>query len=183
MRKILDGLYTISAGLAALSLASIAAIVFGQVVFNTIDYVALRFFDQSFGLLIPSYSLFSGYALGFATFLSLGLGLRKAVLIRVTLLESKLPSPIRRGTLTIIALLGVMMGVLFTYSLGVLAYESFLWGDRASGLVKVPLWIPQSVLSLGSAVFLVAALDTLQEVVRTGRSDALVVDSVAEEVL
>lgn len=183
MRKILDGLYSISAGLAAISLVSIAVIVFGQVVFNTIDYVALHLFDQSFGLLIPSYSLFSGYALGFATFLSLGLGLRKAVHIRVTLVESRMSASIRRGSLTMIALVGVGMGVLFTYSLGVLAYESFLWGDRASGLVKVPLWIPQSVLCVGAAVFLVAALDTLVEILRTGRSEALVIESVAEEAL
>ncbi|MGB6103324.1 MAG: TRAP transporter small permease [Pusillimonas sp.] len=183
MRNVLDGLYRVSGGFAALSLAGIAVIVFGQVVFNIIDYLALTFFNTSFGLLIPSYALLSGYALGFATFMSLGLGMRKAAHIRVTLVETRLPQPAQRFTLTLVALTGVLMAALFTYSLGELAYQSLMWGDRASGLLRVPLWIPQSVLCLGAAVFLVAAIDTLIEVLRQGHSDALRPDSPAEESL
>ncbi|MDP4360896.1 hypothetical protein QR510_30150, partial [Escherichia coli] len=71
-----------------LSLLMIMVVVFGQVMLNTIDFVALSLFGKSYGFLIPSYALFSGYALGFATFLSLGLGLRRTVHIRVTLVEN-----------------------------------------------------------------------------------------------
>ena len=181
MRSVLDGVYRISGGLAAFSLVCIAAIVFGQVVLNMIDFVSMALFGTSFSLLIPSYALLSGYALAFATFLSLGLGLRHAAHIRVTLVESRLPQFARRSTLTAVALIGVATGVLLTYSLGQLALQSFMWGDRASGLLKIPLWIPQSVLCLGTSVFLIAALDTLIEVLRTGRSEALREDSPAEE--
>src|SRR3546814_9809897 len=100
MRTILDGVYRISGGLAAFSLVCIAAIVFGQVVLNIIDFISMALFETSFNLLIPSYALLSGYALAFATFLSLGLGLRRAVHIRVTLVESRLPPFASRSTLT-----------------------------------------------------------------------------------
>lgn len=183
MRTILDGLYKLSGGLAALSLACIMLIVFGQVMLNIIDFVALSLFNKSYGFLIPSYSLFSGYALGFATFLALGMGLRNAVHIRVTLLESRLPQTGRRVSLTIVALVGVIMGALFTYSLGELAFQSYSWGDRASGLVRVPLWVPQSVLFTGSLVFFIAAIDTFIEVLRYGNSHALTTQTTPEEML
>ncbi|MBF6617653.1 TRAP transporter small permease [Pollutimonas thiosulfatoxidans] len=183
MRKVLDGLYRFSGGMAALSLVGIVVIVFGQVVLNVVDFVALSLFNKSFGLLIPSYASLSGYALGFATFLSLGLGFRQTTHIRVTLLESKLAAPVRRSTLTIIALIGVVMGALFTYGLGQLAYQSLMWGDRASGLLRVPLWIPQAVLCVGAGVFLIAAIDTLVDMLRQGRSEALRIESAAEEAL
>lgn len=183
MRIFLDTVYRISGGLAAISLVGITIIVFGQVVLNIIDYVSLMLFDTSYSLLIPSYALLSGYALAFATFLSLGLGFRRAAHIRVTLIESRLPPPARRSTLTIIAIIGVLIGILFTYSLGQLAYQSFQWGDRASGLLRIPLWIPQAVLCFGTLMFLIAALDTLVELLRCGDSEAMRIDSPAEESL
>ncbi|MFW8565429.1 TRAP transporter small permease [Orrella sp. 11846] len=183
MRGLLDALYRISGFFAALSLVGIAVIVFGQVFLNLIDYLAMHLLGVSYSLLIPSYAMLSGYALAFATFLSLGLGLRRAAHIRITLLESKLPSPIRRGTLIVVCLSAVLMGVLFTVSLGNLAMQSYEWGDKASGLLRIPLWIPQSVLCFGVFVFLIAAIDTLVEILRTGQSEAFRDDSPAEEVL
>ncbi|MER1967622.1 TRAP transporter small permease [Castellaniella sp. GW247-6E4] len=183
MRKFLDTVYRISGGLAAFSLVGITVIVFGQVLLNLIDYASMALFGESYGLLIPSYSLLSGYALAFATFLSLGLGFRRASHIRVTLVESRLPPRARRATLTVVMLIGVAMGLLFTYSLGELAVQSFMWGDRASGLLRIPLWIPQSMLCLGALMFLIAALDTLVEVLRRGESEALRIESPAEEAL
>ncbi|MBV6273986.1 TRAP transporter small permease [Alcaligenaceae bacterium CGII-47] len=181
MRNALDAIYKISGGLAAASIVAIVLIVFGQVMLNIIDYLAKMMLGKSIGLLIPSYTSLSGYGLAFATFLSLGLGLRKAVHIRVTLVESRLPRSARRFTLIMISLIAVMVGILFTYSLALLAFQSYSWGDRGTGLLKVPLWIPQSILCIGMTVFLIAALDTLIEVLRHGHSNALDAQSNAEE--
>ncbi|WP_269901759.1 TRAP transporter small permease [Paenalcaligenes faecalis] len=181
MRKSLDKLYAVSGAIAALSLVLIVIIVFGQVVLNFIDFIAQKVVGKSYGLLIPSYASFSGYALGFATFLSLGLGIRRAAHIRVTLIEGTLNPRVRRWTLTIVALLGVLMGGLFSWSLGQLSYESWLWGDTATGLIRVPLWIPQSVLTIGSIIFWIATIDTFIEMLRDQQSSALrAVDPVEE---
>lgn len=183
MRNSLDQLYRFSGFLAAVSLLAIMVIVFGQVVLNIIDFVSLKFFNKSYGLLIPSYASFSGYALGFTTFLALGIGFRHAAHIRVTLVESMLTPFAQRWTLTLVSLLGVLMGGLFTWGLGQVSYESWLWGDTASGLVRVPIWIPQSVLTLGALIFTIASLDTLIEMLRDGYSPALrVMDPTKEEV-
>lgn len=173
MRKLLDQLYLASGALAAASLVGITIIVFGQVALNIIDFFAIKLLGKSFGLLIPSYTSLSGYALAFATFLSLGLGLRKAAHIRVTLLESRLPIAVRKVTVKLITAIAVLLGALFVLGLTHLAYQSYLWGDRGTGLLKEPLWIPQLVISFGALVFLIAAIDTFIELLFTGDSKAL----------
>ena len=183
MRKYLDLLYRVSGGLAAASLVAITVLVALQVLFNVIDYVAIRLFGVSFGLLIPSYAALAGYALAFATFLSLGLGLRRAVHIRVTLLESQLPKPVRRLTLIVVALLGVVMGGIFVYSLAITTYQSYVWGDQGTGMLSVPLWIPKFVMCIGVLVFFIAALDTFIEICRLGKSPALREIDPTEDVL
>lgn len=183
MRRALDRLYSVSGGLAAVSLASICVLVFGQVALNMLDHAATRLLGRSFGLLIPSYASLAGYALAFATFLSLGFGLRRAVHIRITLLESRLPRLARRSTLTLVALLGVVLAAILAWSFATLAWQSYTWGDRDTGLLRIPLWIPQTVLLIGAVVFLVAAIDTLVEILRRGDSSALAAqaDPLAED--
>lgn len=173
VRNILDWIYRISAALAAASIVAITVIVCGQVLLNLADYVAKLATGRGFGLLIPSYVSLSGYALAFATFLSLGLGLRQAVHIRVTLLETHLPQALRRRTLLVVTLVGVGLSILFVYSFVKLTLQSYQWGDQSIGLLKIPLWIPQLVLCVGMVVFLIAAIDTFIEVLHQGDSSAL----------
>lgn len=183
MRKSLDRLYELSGAVAALSLFMIMLIVFGQVMLNTIDFIALHLIGKSYGFLIPSYAQFSGYALGFTTFLSLGLGFRKAAHIRVTLIETALKPAARRYTLTVVAFVGALLGALISYSLVDLAWQSWMWGDTATGLVRLPLWIPQSVLALGAIIFFISALDTLVDMLRYKQSAALRAIDPIEEVM
>lgn len=181
MRKALDMLYRISGGLAALSLLSIALIVFTQVLFNLIDFAGDRLFGGGPGWLIPSYAQLAGYALAFTTFLSLGLGFRRAAHIRVTLIESRLPRALRRPGLTVIAAIGAGLAALMVWSFGHLVWESWQWDDRATGLLRTPLWVPQSVMLAGLIVMLIAALDTLVEMILFGQSEALIDDTHLED--
>lgn len=181
MRKSLNMLYGLTGAIAAFSMFMIVLLVFGQVVLNTIDFLALHVFGKNFGLLIPSYAQFSGYALGFTTFLSLAYGFRKAAHIRVTLVEAALNPKARKLSLTLVAAVGVMLAGLISFSLIELAWQSWMWGDTASGLVRLPLWIPQSVLAFGAVVFFIAAIDTLVDMLRYKQSEALrAIDPVEE---
>jgi len=183
MRHALDRLYIFSAALAALALVAITSIVFVQVLFNTIDSVSTYLTGNPAGLLIPSYSMLSGYALGWATFLSLGLGFRRAVHIRVTLLESRLPAGSRYRALTLVALIGVVISALMAWNFLQLTWESWSWGDRASGLIRVPLWIPQAGMAFGLVVLLIACIDTLMEMLLLGRSEALKDDTIVGDAI
>lgn len=181
MKHALELLYRLSGGLAACSLLAIALIVFTQVAFNLIDFVASWLFGTSLGLLIPSYAQLAGYALGFSTFLSLGLGFRQAAHIRVTLIEGRLPKALQRTTLTLVSAAGSIIAGFIAWSFAHLTWESWLWGDRASGLVRTPIWIPQAVMLFGILVFFIATLHTFFEMLYAGRSDALVQDTALEE--
>jgi len=181
MRNALDTLYKASAALAAFALIAIAAIVFAQVGLNLIDSLSTALFGAQMTLLIPSYALFSGYALGWATFLSLGYGFRQAVHIRVTILEGRLPLAARRLTLTLVSILGAVAAGFMAWHFAHLTYESWLWGDKASGLIKLPLWIPQIGMSAGLVIFFISCLDTMVEMLRFGRSDALKLDTTIED--
>lgn len=183
MRNALNMLYNFSAALAACALVMIAVIVFTQVSFNIIDAGIAAVSGKSLGLLIPSYSLFSGYALGWATFLSLGLGFRRAVHIRVTLIEGRLPRVPRLITLTLVSIIGAVTATVIAWNFAHLTWESWVWGDRASGLVKLPLWVPQAGMCFGLIVFVIACLDTLIEMLRYGRSDALKEDTTIEDAI
>jgi TRAP-type C4-dicarboxylate transport system permease small subunit len=88
--------------------------------------------------------------------------------VRVTLFLQRAPSPVR-------FMLEVGSLLVATVSLGYLAFwavrftfESWRFDDIASGMVAIPLWIPQLSFVLGAVLFAVAALDELLIVVRGG---------------
>jgi TRAP-type C4-dicarboxylate transport system permease small subunit len=166
MRSFLDALYRASGVLAAASIVAIMLIVLAQVTLNFSDWVLARFTGQSIGLLIPSYTTFAGYALAAATFFALAHTLRAGGHIRVTLLTRVMPSGLRRVAEAIACLLGLAIGTMLTVNMVDHAYDAWRFGDMSFGLVSVPLWIPQSILITGSAIFAVACLDTLIETLR-----------------
>ena len=49
-----------------------------------------------------------------------------------------------------------------------MVWESVIWGERAIGLVAVPLWIPRTAIALGALVLAVSFID---ELVRVWRGD------------
>lgn len=170
MRRLLDRFYWGCTALSCISIVFIVTVVFLQVLLNTIDAIAAAVQLPGLGLLIPSYSMFAGYGLAFATFLALGPAIRAGAHIRVTLIQARLPESIQRILLILIALGGTILGVLMTWALVNLAYESWFFGDKSYGLIATPLWIPQSVLAFGAFAFLTACADLLVESIVYGRS-------------
>lgn len=170
MRKLLDRFYTGCGIISGVSIAFIMAIIATQVFLNLIDAAAAALGLAGLGFMIPSYATFSGYGLACATFLALGPAIRSGAHIRVTLIQERLPKALQRPVLVLIGLCGTLVGMLITYSLASLAYESWDFGDKSSGLVAVPLWIPQTMLTIGALGFLIACADTFIEVLRFGHS-------------
>lgn len=166
MRRLLDRLYGWCTTLSCIAIVFIAASVFLQVIFSTLDAVAAAMGLPGLGIMIPSYSMFAGFGLGFATFLALGPAIRRGAHIRITLIQGRLPEPLQRILFVMIALIGTVVAGVMTWSLMSMTYESWDFGDQSSGLVAVPLWIPQAVLCLGACVFLIACVDVLVETIR-----------------
>ena len=147
----------------------ICAIVLLQVVSNLIDRILFWTTGELIGIIIPSYSDFAGFFLTASTFLALAYTFREGGHIRVTLLVQRTSRRARWiFELWCLGFASLFM-VYFTYYATLLMMESLEYSDLSTGIVPVPLWIPQAAMVLGLAVFTIALLD---DFVRTaaGRS-------------
>ncbi len=159
MRRFLDRLYRAALIAAALALVVILLIVLVQVAFNLIDRVMQLSGAVPLGLLIPSYAEIAGYLMAAASFLALAGSFRAGAHIRVNMLLRRLPLGGRRIAELACLTIAFAVAAGFTWFFGKLAWGSFRFGDVSTGLLAIPLWIPQAVMALGTLVFAVAVAD------------------------
>lgn len=168
MRKALDTLYLASGVLAALFLVAITLVVLAQVGANIIGKVNQWITGEPLGLVVPSYADFTGWFLAASSFLALAYTLRAGSHIRVELLIQGARPPLRRFIELWCCGLGLAASGYFAYWAASLTWESWSFGDVSFGMVAMPLWIPQSGMTLGLIVLTVSFAD---EVVRILRGD------------
>ncbi len=166
MRRLLDALYFASGVAAALFISGIALIVFAQVCLNLTDKLYSAFAGRALGLTIPSYSDFTGFFLAAATFLALAYTLRSGAHIRVSLVTGNLPPSLHRAAEVLALAVGLGMSGYATFYMYGLVLESYDYGDMTSGMVSLPVWIPQVPVLVGLGVLSIAMADELQNVLR-----------------
>lgn len=171
MRRALDRLYRASLLAAAGSLVAILLIVLVQVAFNLLDRVLQLAGATPIGLLVPSYAEICGYLLAAASFLALGGSFRAAAHIRVTLFLNRMPSRLRVLADGLSLALAFAACCYFAFFLGRLTWQSMRFGDLSPGLLPIPIWIPQTVMTLGLVVLAIALADELWAALR-GRMPA-----------
>jgi len=166
MRRWLDGLYKAGCWLGAGCIALICLLVICQVLLNLLDRLSTILTGVAIGLTIPSYADFTGFLLAAASFLSLAYTLREGAHIRVVLLVGRLPEKMHR--LVEIWCIGFALAVslYFTWYTAMLTYESYSYNDLSSGMIAVPIWIPQAAMLLGLVILCVALFDELVAVMR-----------------
>ena len=117
---------------------------------------------------IPSYADFAGYFLATASFLALAHTLRTGTHIRVNLVLQRLPERTRWiAELATLAIGAAMAAYATLYTIFLMA-ESWHYGDKSTGIIPIPLWLPQTAMVLGLALLTLAFIDTLVESYRTG---------------
>jgi len=169
MRKGLDILYLGSCWLGACCIGLICLLVVCQVVLNLIDRVSAVFAGSAIGLTIPSYADFTGFLLAAASFMALAYSLRQGAHIRVSLVIGRLPVILHRPVEIWCLGVGLFVALYFSWYTGKLTYESYFYNDLSSGMIAVPIWIPQSAMLLGLVILSIALADELVTVVRGGR--------------
>lgn len=161
LRKILNNLYKVSGYLSAFFLITICLLVIVQVGFNSIDRISTLITGSAIGLTIPSYADFTGFFLAASSFLALAYTMRAGSHIRVTLIFSNLPFALQKFMEGACLLLASVITVYFAYYTGYLVYESFTYNDLSSGMIAIPIWIPQSTMFLGLAILAISLIDDL----------------------
>jgi len=161
MRKFLDKLYALSGGVAALCIVMITGLVFAQVVLNLTDKIWASIFGGAIGLTIPSYADFTGFFLATASFFALAYTLKEGGHIRVSLFIQRLPEKSRRHIEIWCCALASVISLYFTYYTVLLIIDAFQYNDLSSGMIAVPLWVPQSAMAMGLLVLSIALIDEL----------------------
>ena len=169
MRSILDRLYATTQRLSAACLVAIALLVGLQLVGRIADSVLKLAGRQPYGFMIASLAEMAGYLLAAASFLALAATLKRGAHIRVTMLLSAFKSSTRRlFELWALAAAAVFTGFM-AGSVALLVYDSIRFKEVSYGLLPIPLAVPQAVMTIGLVVLLIALLDELMIVWKSGK--------------
>lgn len=147
MRRLLDLLYDTSAGLAAVCMILVLAMVLASVLGRLLHFN------------LAGSDAYAGYAMAGAGFLALAHTLKRGEHIRVTLLLGKLHGPYKRAMELWALSVAVALSGLFAFFSARLAWQSHLFNDISTGNDATPLWIPQLLMALGTLVLFIAFLD------------------------
>jgi TRAP-type C4-dicarboxylate transport system permease small subunit len=165
LRRFLDRLYAGSGVIAALCVLGICIVMLAQA------------FGREVGFLLRGADDIVAWLCAAAAFFALGHTFRHGELVRVGLLISRLPARGRwTAELAALSITAVFVGYML-YAVALFVYESWKFNEVAQGLIKAPIWIPQTTFLAGVAIFFVAVVDELVAVLR-GKKPAY---QVAEE--
>ena len=149
MRTALNAIYRISGLAAGFFLIAIAILSLIQIVGRLLAYGA-HSFDE-----------FAGYCMAASSFLGLAWTLRSGEHIRMTLGIDRLRGRLRRGAELLCLAAGVAIIGFFAWAALDMTWTSYQLGDLSQGLVPIKLWIPQSAMTLGLWILLLAFVDDL----------------------
>lgn len=149
MSRALDWLFAAAGVLAAVLLAVIAALTLAEII------------GRAVGILVPLGTEFGGFTMAASIFLGLGWTLRKGGHIRVNLLIRHLGKRARWYVefWCLVFAAGSILAVV--YGSANMVWNSYRFGSLATGLVAVPLWIPQTCMLLGVVLLELALLEQL----------------------
>lgn len=168
MRRALDLLYTASGVLAVTFLILIAVLTLSQVV------------GRLLGTVVPSADDFAGFCMAGSVFLGMTYTLRSGGHVRVRTLLTHLGVRPKRGLELLCAVASVLIvGALLWYAVD-MALVTRRLGEFTLGLVPVPKWIPMLLMVFGLAIFLIALIDDLVQLL-LGRKATYMVREEASE--
>jgi TRAP-type C4-dicarboxylate transport system permease small subunit len=157
LRRALDAAYRASGALAALCLASIAAVMLLQALL------------RNGGILLPAADEITAWLCGATVFLALASTYRQGEFIRMALLIERLPHRLRQVCEAACLVTAAAFAGYWAFWTAVTVTEHIEFGDRAHGLLAIPIWIPKLAMLAGTAALFVAVLDDLVMLLCGGR--------------
>jgi TRAP-type C4-dicarboxylate transport system permease small subunit len=157
LRRALDRLYALSGTFAACCLAAVCVVMLAQAL------------GRQAGIFFRGADDIAAWLTAAAAFFALGHTFRHGELVRVGIWIEGLKANARRraeiGALSVTALFVAYM----LWAIARFVYESWKFNEVAQGLIKIPIWIPQSSLVLGVLILFIAVSDELVTVLRGGK--------------
>ncbi|HJS05627.1 MAG TPA: TRAP transporter small permease [Variovorax sp.] len=101
-----------------------------------------------------------------ASFFAMAHAFRHGDFVRVTLLLDSVRPNVRRALDVACLLIAAVSVAYLTYWATSFTWESYEFAEMATGLLVIPIWIPQSTFVIGCWLLLIAMVDELVGVVR-----------------
>lgn len=155
-RRALDGLYLAAGYLAGFFLILIFLLM-----------MALSL-GRQVGINVQSGDDFTAWSLVAMSFLALAHTFKSSELIRMGLVIERLRGAKRRVMELVALTIGTAIVATLTWAAVTMTYDSWLLNDLSSGVISVPLWIPQLGFSVGSTILLIAIIDEFYNVATGG---------------
>ncbi|MGL5446439.1 MAG: TRAP transporter small permease [Rhabdaerophilum sp.] len=156
LRVVLDGLYLWSGYLAGVFLIAVLLLMLGLSL------------GRPLGINIPAGDEFAAWSMAALAFLGLAHTFRSGDMIRVGLLSDKLEGR-KKWLLEVVCLLiGIIVVGFFAWHATEFTRFSYILNDRATGVIPLPLWIPQLAYCGGLILLTIAMIDELFHVMRGG---------------
>jgi TRAP-type C4-dicarboxylate transport system permease small subunit len=174
MRRFLDRLYLAAGWLSAACFMAIALMVTAQLIGRIVDSIMRLFGMVPYGFIVEGLAEIAGYLLATASLLALGLALKSASHIRITMLLGLLPTRPRWFFELFAIGISTAFAAYMTLRMGLLAYDSWVYNEVSFGLVPVQLAYPQAAMAFGLLVFTIALVDELIITFTTGKPSFVV---------
>lgn len=147
MRKTLDTLYLAAAWAGALCVLAICGLMIMQA------------FLRLSGTMVRGSDDITAWACAGAAFLPLAATFKRGELVRMGIVIDQLSDRTARWFELVALTLAGAFGVFLAYWLGFMVYESYIFNERAQGLLPIPIWIPQAPVAIGATVLAIAVID------------------------
>jgi TRAP-type C4-dicarboxylate transport system permease small subunit len=154
IRRILDGLYLAAGYLAGAFLIAIFVL------------MMILSAGRPLGINLPAGDDFASWCMAATAFLGLAHTFRNGEMIRVGLLIDRFEGKTRRAIEIFCLVVGTGFIAFFAWHALVMNYQTWQFKDMSTGVVVVPLWIPQLGFSGGLVILLIAFVDELVHVLR-----------------
>lgn len=161
MRTLLDALYKGALMVAVAAMVAIALLVFAQIAGRITDRVLMGVGADALGLAVPSLAEIGGFLFVASAFLALPYTLRSGGHVRVTLLSSTLPPRAAHGMSCLVLAGAFALGAFAAWHAALQVVDSWQFNSVSFGMIRIPLWIPQSAMMAGLVIFAIALLDEL----------------------
>ena len=158
LRRALDLFYAGCGLLAGICLVGIAV------------FVVLQIVARPAGIVMTWTDEFAGYAMAASSFLALAYTFNTGGHIRVGMLLDTAPPAGRRWLDGLCLVMAIAIVGYFAWSSVVMTWQSYQFNEMGQGTFGVPLWMPQTPMTLGLVAMTVALVDNLVNLIRRGET-------------
>ncbi|MBV6487584.1 MAG: TRAP transporter small permease [Pseudorhodoplanes sp.] len=128
--------------------------------------VLAQVIGRLFGILVPSAPEIAGYCMAASSFMALAYTFRNGGHVRVSLLLYRLGPGLRLRAEILCLTIATLLSGFFLFYLVDMTIETYEVGEVSSGVVAIPLVIPQILLTIGVAALLTSVAEALIGAIR-----------------